>query len=466
MKIKQLHIADFNQFKDFTLNLTYPDGHEKAGEPLDKICIIGQSGTGKTTLLNLILKNHIEIKLAEEKEGLKSHKIAYDNRKLGEEYPRIHGLAHRQYLNYTNKDYFKNFIEKVLLLTFNVDDYGNFFIGKEIKLDTQFSDNQFSDNQFQEYIYYFSTYNFLTSSSFKGSDEIKISNLTNIPKVKLFDLNDGTETFWRNLSWKIKEYQEEDLKKKVEFAKVEDFQELKEKQEAYKKWTEDTLNPLKELGEGFLDKILNHFNLRVKTELEFSSKEDIGELKFETIQGKEVTKAWLSTGTKEIVNTMLPIYADKPQHSVLLFDEPERSLYPNIQLKVVDFYTSLASTCQFFFATHSPLIASCFEPWEIVELKFNEDGTVYQELYYDETKGRHVANYFIYPKRLKFGGILTEVFDLPEESNPERIEILMDLSLLERKIKTTSDQRLKKELWEKYENLAQSLNWEIEDAEN
>jgi ABC-type lipoprotein export system ATPase subunit len=461
MKIKQLHIADFNQFKDFSLNLTYPDGHEKKGEPLDKICIIGQSGTGKTTLLNLILKNHIETKLAEEKEGLKSHKIAYDNRKDVNDVPSIVGLTHRRHLNLMNKDYFKDFIEKVLLLTFNVDDYDNFFVGKEIQLGTQFS-----DKQFQEYIYYFSTYNFLTSSSFKGSDEIKISNLTNIPKVKLFDLNDATETFWRNLSWKIKEYQEEKIKRALELQAIKDFEEFQKKQIENEVWVSSTKNPLKELGEGFLDKILNHFNLRVKTELEFSSKEDIGELKFETIQGKEVTKAWLSTGTKQLVNTMLPIYADKPQHSVLLFDEPERSLYPDIQLKVVDFYTSLASTCQFFFATHSPLIASCFEPWEIVELKFNEDGTVYQEVYYDETKGRHVANYFIHPKRLKFGGILTEVFDLKEESNAERIEKLMDLSLLERKIKTTSDQRIKKELWEKYENLAQSLNWEIEDAEN
>jgi hypothetical protein len=34
----------------------------------------------------------------------------------------------------------------------------------------------------------------------------------------------------------------------------------------------------------------------------------------------------------------------------------------------------MAKDSQFFFATHSPLIASSFEPWEIVELKFNEKG--------------------------------------------------------------------------------------------
>ena len=54
MKITGIHINDFHQFKDFHLDLTYPKGHEKAGKPLEKVCIIGQSGTGKTTLLKIL----------------------------------------------------------------------------------------------------------------------------------------------------------------------------------------------------------------------------------------------------------------------------------------------------------------------------------------------------------------------------------------------------------------------------
>ena len=54
MKVKSLFIKDYNQFKDFSLDLTYPKGHKKAGLPLDKVCIIGQSGTGKTSLLRFI----------------------------------------------------------------------------------------------------------------------------------------------------------------------------------------------------------------------------------------------------------------------------------------------------------------------------------------------------------------------------------------------------------------------------
>lgn len=54
MKISEIEIKDFHQFKDFSIDLTYPKGHAKEGQPLDKVCFIGQSGTGKTTLLELI----------------------------------------------------------------------------------------------------------------------------------------------------------------------------------------------------------------------------------------------------------------------------------------------------------------------------------------------------------------------------------------------------------------------------
>ena len=60
MKISSLTIKNYKQFKDLSLDLTYPKGHEKAGKPLEKICIIGQSGTGKTNLLDIIKKSVLD----------------------------------------------------------------------------------------------------------------------------------------------------------------------------------------------------------------------------------------------------------------------------------------------------------------------------------------------------------------------------------------------------------------------
>src|ERR1700744_2146642 len=54
MKVSRLEIKDVTQFKDLDIDLTYPKGHAKEGQPLDKVCFIGQSGTGKTSLLNFI----------------------------------------------------------------------------------------------------------------------------------------------------------------------------------------------------------------------------------------------------------------------------------------------------------------------------------------------------------------------------------------------------------------------------
>ena len=57
MKLKKLHIESFRHLEKLKFDFTYPeDFHikEKRGKPLDKICIIGQSATGKTGILELI----------------------------------------------------------------------------------------------------------------------------------------------------------------------------------------------------------------------------------------------------------------------------------------------------------------------------------------------------------------------------------------------------------------------------
>lgn len=57
MKLKKLHINSFRHLESLKFDFTYPEDFyivEKRGKPLDKICIIGQSATGKTGLLELI----------------------------------------------------------------------------------------------------------------------------------------------------------------------------------------------------------------------------------------------------------------------------------------------------------------------------------------------------------------------------------------------------------------------------
>lgn len=52
MKISKLHIDQFRHLENLEFDFTYQSGDRK-GQPLDKICFIGQSATGKTSLLEL-----------------------------------------------------------------------------------------------------------------------------------------------------------------------------------------------------------------------------------------------------------------------------------------------------------------------------------------------------------------------------------------------------------------------------
>lgn len=54
MKVLELYIKKYHQFEDFTLNLIHPEGNNLAGHPLNKVGFTGQSGTGKTTSLNIL----------------------------------------------------------------------------------------------------------------------------------------------------------------------------------------------------------------------------------------------------------------------------------------------------------------------------------------------------------------------------------------------------------------------------
>lgn len=233
-------------------------------------------------------------------------------------------------------------------------------------------------------------------------------------------------------------------------------------------WSQQNPNPIIDLADNFLDKILNRFNLKVKTELDFEKTEDIKTIKIQTKQGKDIPFEGLSTGTKQVILTALPLYGLKPEKSIILFDEPERSLYPDIQAEIVNFYTSMAKDSQFFFATHSPLVASSFEPWEIVELKFNDEGYVYQELYYDKEKGRHVDNYTINPQYLTWTGILQKVFDLEPEGNDLRDRALIDLATLERQLKSKKlGVEQEKEKLEEYLKLSELLDyWNLDSLNN
>jgi ABC-type lipoprotein export system ATPase subunit len=450
MKLTELHIKDYNQFEDFKLDLTYPEGHPKAGQALDKVCFIGQSGTGKTSLIELLIESvlltaklsnytfHKQQNNAYSINLTKNNRRLYSTHKLSLRYNNSIELSLEQNENYEKQDS-------------NENDEIPFFIK--------------FDNVTPDILEFFqNTFNII---GFPCDSNSYVENISR-DFLKIFHIalteDSNLKTTWALINKSIIEDRELEIKKSLEISKAlqnpkltnEDI--LKVREEFFN-WRKNSPNPIVDLAENFLDKILNRFNLKVKTELDFERKEDIETIKIQTRQGDDIPFDALSTGTKQVILTALPLYGLKPEKAIILFDEPERSLYPDIQKEIVDFYTSMAKDSQFFFATHSPLIASSFEPWEIVELKFNEKGKVYQEQYYEGEK--HVDNYIINPQYLTWTGILQKVFDLEQESNPLRDRQLIELATLESQLKRdTLSLEKKKEIFEKYQKLATLLNWE------
>ncbi len=83
-----------------------------------------------------------------------------------------------------------------------------------------------------------------------------------------------------------------------------------------------------------------------------------------------------STGTKGLLLSFLPLFKLYTKDSIILMDEPERSLYPDMQMDLMEHYQRLAPEAQFIVATHSPFIAASFEPEERFILSFNKEGKV------------------------------------------------------------------------------------------
>lgn len=68
------------------------------------------------------------------------------------------------------------------------------------------------------------------------------------------------------------------------------------------------------------------------------------------------------------------LFFDPPTGSCfVLVDEPEASLHPDFLYDIVDVYQSVCLGSQLFFATHSPIVAAQFKPEERVILEFDEN---------------------------------------------------------------------------------------------
>lgn len=445
MKLKKIIIKNYKQLKDVEIDLTYPRGHRKAGKPLDKICILGESGTGKTTLLRLIkwfisrdraIHENLQLPMDDNAE------VAMDFQLFDLHYRLISKGSDLVYHSFGKQDEEKS------------DDRWHGDFDRHIEQISPLLINYPADLMH------------LTGDGTPGKPGFATAEKSREEKIIDFSFDDIKKT-WDFILKDIKEHRAKELavstrsiEAKKRGASMPEIQKLEAE---YEKWLTQNPSPLENLAKRFLNPILHRLGLEVKTDFSYESIIDLAFIELQSLTAEVVQRDLWSTGTRQQVLTMLPLYQLKPQNAVILIDEPERSLYPDIQLRIADDYVKTAPQCQFFFATHSPFITASFEPWEIVDLKFDEKKMFsYRAL--DYTDENHVKNYKYHPHYLRWDSNVRHIFDVDQEGGKKReqaLDKLADINIRIEKLKQENkfDSPEGRKLAKDYLKLSEKLDW-------
>ena len=84
----------------------------------------------------------------------------------------------------------------------------------------------------------------------------------------------------------------------------------------------------------------------------------------------------LSSGEKQLFLRTLAIKTMEPQNSIILIDEPELSLHPKWQQRIVDVYRKIGKNNQIIIATHSPHILGSVRKENIMLLDKDDEGQI------------------------------------------------------------------------------------------
>ena len=306
MKIKNLYIKEFKGLRDISINF------EKNDKPLDLVVLAGSNGSGKTRVLESILKyfqDYLDYK--------------QNNIEVG--------------IFYEEKE--KNCISNVQ----------NFFYGLK-----NFSYHEVNNPLYEIHIEIKNKLDILpkiiyvpTEINFQKMDvasttlvqEYKFINIVNTNLIK--DIPSYIATKMISAMLKNKNEKVGDVQKKV-------FDEINE--------------------------IFEILDIDVKAE--DISQDGKNMPIFENSSGDKFGINELSSGEKQLFLRTLAIKMLNPENSIILIDEPELSLHPKWQQRIVDVYRKIGKNNQIIIATHSPHILGSVRKENIMLLDKNEDGKI------------------------------------------------------------------------------------------
>jgi len=172
----------------------------------------------------------------------------------------------------------------------------------------------------------------------------------------------------------------------------------------------------------------------IKLNIEFSRLDKKKQIFFKK-HGKEFSIDELSSGEKNLFARFLYLNFMEIKNKVILIDEPELSLHPSWQNKILKLYENFAikNNCQIIIATHSPQIIGSSKP-EYIRILFPEKEKI------------KVLDNFERSYGLEFSKVLLEIMGVKELRVPE----------VEQKLEKLKN-HLKKKNWDDFEKLYYEL---------
>ena len=471
MKICKIYIKGFQQFQDVELDFTNPE----TGEPLEKICFIGSNGTGKSTVLKWIgwflssVMNSKEDFSVFQSESPFANML--DNSKMIFE------------IIVKGRKFLVVFSRSVGSFIYEISELVEAEIQNIVKtiLKTKYHDvEDISELDKFDYLIIAETDSFLFDTiKLKNNEKDLLAyspaespyngyySIKDVPQTTVNEALDFSKSFpfyalvapnTINTFWKILVY---NLRKRAE------------ERDAYENIPTNLVKTKAQLIKEFDEispKILDHLNVvwdRIlsKAGLYFDVKGANNPFQLNDnlkayikLKGLDKTIPYneISTGIRNFifrVGHIFSLYFNREiDRAFLLVDEPENSLFPDFLFDLVEIYNEIIidkrgqNNTQMFFATHNPIIAAQFQPYERIILDWNIDSTV------SAKKG-------VSPVGDDPNDILSNDFELKDLMGPEGRKKWDDYVVLKKKLIRAKNDDEKSELIHEIEKIGSLYNF-------
>ena len=321
MKIEKVHIKNIKGIKDLELSF------KKDNEILDVIVLAGVNGSGKTTILESI----------------------------------------KDFFNNTNINYDEPEKSNV-----NLDIFFEEFEKNNIEEAEKNCKDKY-EHKLQDFFRALKSYEYSRKNNNEYYDNLIAKRFENPPKIIYVPAENKFEEIQTYSTTLSREYKFINI---INSNVIRDIPSYIATRRNHLATIEEDLT-MKEITNKVVNEINSIFDiLELDVKLKGFSKDEKTMPIFENSAGEEFDINDLSSGEKQLFLRTLSIKMLEPKNSIILIDEPELSLHPKWQQRIIEVYKKIGENNQIIVATHSPHILGSVSNENIFILYRNENGKI------------------------------------------------------------------------------------------